>query len=247
MENTKRKFDVSSAGLHILAMLFMLSDHAWATIAQSQEWMTCVGRIAFPIFAFLIAEGYHHTGNFKKYILRMLVFALISEIPFNLMYGGSVIYPYHQNVLWTFIIALLGIRLVDWVKEKGRLWLTVLVAAAVITVGTLLGFLCMTDYYGFGVLMVFLFHFFRGRRWWCFLGQLAGMYFLNMELMGGYCYIVDIFGRETEIMQQSFALLALIPIWLYRGRQGHHSKAFKYFCYAFYPAHILLLVLISSL
>ena len=95
-------FDLSSTTLHIMAMIFMLMDHLWATLFPAQEWLTCVGRIAFPIFAFMTVEGYFHTHNFKKYLTRMFIFALLSEIPFDLMYGGTVFYPYHQNVIWTF-------------------------------------------------------------------------------------------------------------------------------------------------
>ena len=63
-------------------------------------------------------------------------------------------------------------------------------------------------------------------------------------LIVGLLYPVHIFGMEFEICQQGLALLALIPIWLYRGRQGYHSKPFQYACYAFYPVHMLILVLI---
>ena len=92
--------------LHILAMLFMLSDHLWATVVPGREWMTCVGRLAFPIFAFMIAEGVYHTKDLKKYAKRLFLFALLSEIPFNYMYDGGPIYPFHQNVLWTFLLAI---------------------------------------------------------------------------------------------------------------------------------------------
>ncbi len=114
---------ISSFTLHILAMIFMLCDHMWATVIPGNLWLTCVGRLAFPIFAFLIVEGFFHTSNFKKYILRLFVFALLSEIPFNLMYSGSWIYPFHQNVLWSFLLALLFLKLIEVLKKKWKAWI----------------------------------------------------------------------------------------------------------------------------
>ena len=87
-ESTLKRFDISAAALHIIAMTLMLMDHLWATLLPAREWLTCAGRVAFPIFAFMAVEGYFHTRSFKKYILRMLLFAVLSEIPFDLMYGG---------------------------------------------------------------------------------------------------------------------------------------------------------------
>lgn len=110
--------DISTAALHIIAMLFMLMDHLWATLLPAQDWLTCVGRVAFPIFAFMTVEGYFHTHSFKKYAQRLLVFALLSEIPFDLMYGGTWFYPVHQNVIWTFLLGLSGIHLRPFTKSK---------------------------------------------------------------------------------------------------------------------------------
>lgn len=170
------KLNIRSAGLHILAMVFMLCDHLWAMLFPAAEWLTCIGRIAFPVFAFMIVEGYLHTRNLRRYLLRMLTGALLAEIPFNLMYGT-----------------------------------------------------------------VLTFYFFRKRNWINRLCQFLCLYILNVKLLGGYYYSVPVFGYEIEIMQQGFALLALILIWLYQGRQGFHNKVFQYFCYGFYPAHMLVL------
>lgn len=238
-----RGFDLSAAALHLLAMALMLMDHLWATLLPAQEWMTCLGRLAFPIFAFMAVEGYFHTHSFRKYALRMLLFAALSEVPFDLMYGGTWYYPVHQNVIWTLLLGLLGIRLMEWVRQKGKTWLYVLTCVLTVAAGAALGTLAMVDYYGVGVLTVFLFYFFRGRKWWCLLGQLAGLYWLNVELLGGLMYPVELLGLEVEICQQGLAILALVPIWLYRGRQGRHSKPFQYACYGFYPGHMLLLAL----
>ena len=244
--SASKNFELTAAVLHIIAMTLMLMDHLWATLLPAKEWLTCAGRVAFPIFAFMAVEGYFHTRSFKKYILRMLLFAVLSEIPFDLMYGGTWFYPVHQNVLWTFLLSLLGVWLMEQVRKKGKTWMYLLVCVLVVLAGLVLGTLCMVDYYGAGVLTVFVFYFLHGRKWWCFLGQLAALYWLNVELLGGLMYPVQLFGMEFELCQQGLALLALIPIWLYRGRQGHHSKPFQYLCYAFYPVHMLLLVVVLN-
>ena len=240
----KKQFDLSAAALHILAMAFMLMDHLWATLLPAQAWLTHVGRIAFPIFAFMAVEGYFHTRSFKRYAQRMLLFAVLSEVPFDLMYGGTVFYPVHQNVIWTLLLGLLGIRLMEAVRARGKRWAYILTCAAVVALGYVIGMLSMVDYYGVGVLTVFVFYFFRERRWWALLGQIAALYWLNVELLGGQMFLLTLFGREIELCEQGLALLALVPIWLYRGRQGHHSKVFQYACYAFYPVHMLVLSLL---
>ena len=152
-----KRFDLSAAALHILAMAFMLMDHLWATLLPAQEWLTCVGRLAFPMFAFMAVEGYFHTRSFKRYALRMLAFALLSEIPFDLMYGGTWFYPVHQNVIWTLLIGLLGIHLMEKVRQKGKTWCCVLACIGVTVLGAILGTVGMVDYYGAGVLTVFVF------------------------------------------------------------------------------------------
>ena len=232
---------ITSFSLHILAMALMLCDHLWATLFPAQEWMTCIGRMAFPVFAFMIVEGYFYTSNVRRYMGRIFVFAIISEIPFNLIYGSSLIFPFHQNVLWTFLMALLSIRIIEKAKKIKKYWLTIPIIIIIVLMDYLIGTIAMVDYFGAGVLTVLTFYFFRGKKWWCFLGQLVCLIILNIEILGGYYYSIKFVGYEIEIVQQGFALLALIPIWLYKGKQGYHSKGFQYVCYAFYPVHLLLL------
>lgn len=243
----RKLFETTSFFLHILAMFLMLCDHLWATVVPGNDWLTCVGRFAFPIFAFLIAEGYFHTKNRKQYVLRLLVFAVLSEIPFNLMTGGSPINLLHQNVLWTFLIGIGLIHLIEWARSKPyKIWRWLLVGIGVL-LGCLIAMLGMTDYMHFGVLTVLVFYLFRGRRWWCFLGQLVLLWIIHVEMMGGIVYPVELFGREWVIHQQGFALFSLLPIWLYRGNQGPYNKVLKYTYYAFYPVHLLVLYLLMLL
>lgn len=248
-KNTDSKvklFEISSFALHIIAMLLMLCDHMWARLIPGNDWLTCVGRLAFPIFAFMIVEGYTHTSSLKKYVLRLLIFALISEVPFDLMYSSTFFYPIHQNVMWTFLIAIFLIHLNELARKKKKLWLTLLAAVGTSVLGYLLGIIFTVDYYGTGVLTVLVFYFFRGRKWWNYIAQLSAMTFINIVMLEGLQYEFTLFGGTFHFPQQGFAVLALIPIWLYRGRQGYHSKWFRYLCYSFYPVHMLIIFIIRT-
>lgn len=248
MEKIRRLLpETTSFSLHLMAMLFMLCDHLWATVVPGNEWLTCVGRLAFPIFAFLIVEGYFHTRSLKRYAGRLLVFALLSEIPFNLVVGGGVFYPFHQNVLWTFLIGILLIHLNEKARGTGKLPVRIVTAAGTILLGSLLGLAAMTDYHFAGVLTVLVFYFLRGRSWPCLLGQALALAWINLEMIGGYSYELQLAGHTFYLVQQGFALLALIPIWLYRGKQGPHSRVWQYICYGFYPVHLLILGLLQGM
>lgn len=233
---------LTSTTLHILAMAFMLCDHLWAIVLSDWQFLTCIGRIAFPIFAFMIAEGCYHTSDLKKYMGRMLVFALISEIPFNLFVSGRLFYPVHQNVLWTFLIAMCLI----WISEKARAKNRVLFALSVVlclVLGFVLGLVTMCDYYFGGIYTVLLFWFFRGRKWWQLAAQAVGLWYINTEIIGGFGWDISFFGTTFFVQLQAFAMLALVFIWLYNGQKGSRSRAMKYGFYLFYPVHMLILSL----
>lgn len=240
-------FDLSSFALHLFAMAFMLMDHLWATVVSGSLWLTCVGRLAFPIFAFMIVEGYYHTRNLKKYMLRMLVFALISEIPFDLMVGGAVFYPFHQNVMWTFLLSLGAIALLEKILRERKGIVQMLLCCLTVLVSALLGTLLMLDYFGYGVLTVLTFYIFRGNKWYQRVGQLVCLVLINFELIRGLVFPVSLFGLSFDFPQQGFAVFALAFIWLYKGRQGPHNAAVKYSFYAFYPLHMLILWLIAMI
>ena len=240
----EKKFQfLDSNMLRIIAVLLMLSDHIWATAMSFGNWMTYIGRMAFPIFAFQIAEGFVHTKNFKKYALRLLGFAVITEIPFNLFYSSRVFNPYHQNVLFTLLLGLLAIYVLDNLKKdyskknvgKSVLWL------ALICVAGTIGFV---DYGFLGVLTVVMFYLCRGYRFTPVL-QLIGTILINVVFFEGQVVLFDIFGKTIEIPTQGFAVFSLIPIWLYNGKKGYSNKILQYGFYAFYPVHMLILYLIK--
>ncbi len=220
----KTKFGLTATHLRILALVLMLLDHLWGTIVPGNNWMTYVGRIAFPIFAFQAAEGYFHTHDFKGYCKRLAIFALISEIPFNLMMMGSPIFPFHQNVMLTLLLGLLACRAYDrkrWGSVVG--WI-------------ILGAVTLCDYGTLGVVTVLMFHIFRGQKL-CQLLMLIAINGFGYEgqqlLLGG-----------MEIPVQAFAILAFIPIFLYNGEKGRGGRALQIGSYVFYPAHMLILGLL---
>jgi len=239
--------ETTSFSLHILAMFFMLCDHLWGTIVPGNDWLTCVGRISFPIFAFMIVEGYFHTGNLKKYVGRLLLFALLSEIPFDLAMGSSLFYPIHQNVLWSFLISIGLIHWNEKAKKKQKIWSRLLVGAVSVLIGYIAGLITMVDFYHAGILTVLVFYFFRQKKWWSYLGQALCLWYINTEMLGGFTYEFSLFGTTVSLVRQGLALLALVPIWLYRGKQGPHNKALQFLYYAFYPLHLLVLGLIKIL
>lgn len=230
------KFDISGAGLHILAMATMLCDHLGMVLFPQAVWMRCVGRLAFPMFAFLLAEGFLHTKNILKYTGRMFVCAMIAEVPFDLMTCGRVVNLSPQNVLWTFLIALCLMWVVDqYCSHPGKQSQAMLVIWIVL--GFFLGEALATDYSGAGVLMVLVFYFFRERTPASLIMQFVFLFILNAFFVPSA--FISVFG--LEIPQQALAVLVLPLIWLYQGRQGYHSQGLQYLCYAFYPAHALAL------
>ena len=232
---------LTSNMLRILAMAFMICDHLWAKVVPGNDWMTYVGRMTFPIFAFMISEGFIHTSNLKKYILRLLGFALISEIPFNLFYGGNWFYPYHQNVMFTLLFGLLAITLIDKAKKNPNAKTIVKTVLLLILLG-IASFIGFVDYGFWGFLTVVVFYLFRNFPF-AWLAQLVAMVLMNVIFFEGQQFLVEIAGKTYEIAAQGFAVFALIPIWLYGGKKGKSSKIMQYGFYAFYPVHMLLIYL----
>ena len=222
--------------LKAIALFCMLLDHMWATIVPGREWMTCVGRIAFPIFAFGLAQGYTHTHDLRAYAKRLLLLAVVSEVPFDMVAGGTYFYPWHQNVAWTLLAGLWACHCADRCRTAPTLPeklppLLGLLAAL------LLPGLLLTDYGTAGVVIILLFRLTRGGGWRSCLAQAVGLFVVSQYMLIGQVYLVGPF----EIQQECFALLALPFIWLYNGQHGRKNKALQHAAYAFYPAHLLVL------
>lgn len=220
--------------LKLIAACTMLIDHVGYALFSDALWLRCIGRIAFPLFCFLMAEGCVYTRDRRKYALRLLVFALLSEIPFNLMNTGTPWDLSHQNVLWTLLAGALLCWLVDWALQKRTAPVLVLTGAVMAAAFCLLE-LANTDYGGWGTLLVVMFYAVRRAPSGTvskMTAQTFGLAFFSIAIMGG-------------LSVELWSLAALIPIWLYNGQRGFSPKAVQYGFYAFYPAHILVLSLIA--
>lgn len=189
--------------------------------------MRMIGRLGFPIFCFLLVEGFQRTHNVKKYAFRLGLFALISEIPFDLCFNGKVLEFGYQNVFFTLFLGLLTMIAFDWIAKKE--WaagkrlnqvVKVIFSLAALAVGAGVAHFLKTDYAATGVLCIMVLYVFRKKK--------------PLQIAAG-C---------VAFLWEVTAPLAFIPIAFYNGKRG---LKMKYFFYAFYPVHLLLIWLVSML
>lgn len=204
--------------LKCIAILSMLLDHTGAVLFPMEIWMRCLGRLAFPIFCFLIVEGFFHTHDIYRYMIRLGIFALLSEIPFDLAFQGVFLESEHQNVFFTLLIGIGMMHLLSRSQE----WP---VKAVILLLAMWLAVIVRSDYHFRGILLIFVFYIFRKSR--------------LLSVAAGGCWN---FLYQGTI--QKFGILSMFPIVLYNGKRG---KSMKYFFYVFYPAHLLILYGISRM
>ena len=236
---------ISADVLKIVAVVTMIIDHIWQAGLVEPRVFNWVGRLAFPIFAFQVAEGYTKTSNVKKYAARLLLFALVSEIPFNIFCVDSVFFPDYQNVIFTLLFGLCSLIAVDKAKKDKSAKNGFLCVMGVLVIVILADALQM-DYGAAGVFTVLAFYIFRDVKHARVL-ELLSMVLIFTVLFPGNSFTVEIFGRLYLAPVQIFALFSLAPIWLYNGKKGKYSKALQYGFYAVYPLHLLVLYAIKSL
>ena len=203
--------------------------------------MRLVGRIAFPLFAFLLYEGFMHTSDYKRYLLRVGICALVAEIPFNLIVtnaapiygwdtnGASFFFPQYQNTVFTLFIGLLmlyGMKRFETTEILPKAVMKQMFGHLLcVILACILSVVCRTDYSYIGIMFIAVLYYFRNSK--------------KMQIIFG-CVIFLSTGLNVA------SLLAFVPIAMYNGTIIRSQK-FKYFFYIFYPAHLLVLYLISIL
>ena len=211
--------------LKITALLTMIIDHYGAIFQPNIIIYRIIGRLAFPIYCFLLVEGYTHTSNIKKYTSRLLIFALISEIPFDLAFYGKIGFV-HQNIFFTLFIGLVAIYLIDNKDTKYKFDSTL-----VIIVATVLATILRTDYQFIGIVYILSFYFTRNLPKKKRLSTIA-LIMIAINLAAG--------------MVQQFSLLALIIIYLYNNEPGAKNKLLQMSFYIAYPLHLLIYYIINT-
>jgi hypothetical protein len=221
VEKNILKKGISGATLKWIAVITMIIDHFGASLyCLLPNWsygtydiLRNIGRISFPIYCFLLVEGFFHTRNVKKYILNCLIFALISEIPFDMAMHGKPVYIYSQNIYFTLGLGLVALYVLDKFKYKYDIKY-ILARLVTIAVFAGLGQVLEVDYHWKGILFIIMFY---------------------------YCHDIEKWRRNiigiAAFSYEITAPLAFIPIQLYNGERGKQNK---YMFYVIYPLHLLI-------
>jgi len=227
---------LNSSQLKIIAMLTMLIDHVGAVLFPQYIILRIIGRIAFFIFAFELVEGYFHTSNVGNYVLRLILFGIVSEFSFDFAFNGSMTFT-HQNVMFELALALIMIWLLEIYKDYSSQILRWIFSVLVVFITMFISEVLKFDYSSFGIMMVLVFYLTRNMNFkWYF--QLVMLFIINVYIMP--VYNIPVAGIKVPI--QAFGLISLVFIGLYNGEKG---KINKYLVYSFYPIHLLILGLIS--
>lgn len=197
------------------AILLTPSGHYWVIAGQVCRY---IGRLGFPILAYLTAEEFLHTRDRWSYALRMLLFAALSEVPFDLAVYHVVFYPHYQNMMFTLFVGIMVMAAMESTRNPG-------LQAGALAAGCLLSWVLQFDYNVVGVLLIAAMYWFRRND----TAQLAaGLGICAVESISCYCV----------------SALSFVPIVLYNGRRG--AFQLKYMFYVFYPVHFLVLYGIST-
>lgn len=227
----KRLKGISGSTIKFIAIISMLIDHTAAiivaaiptytpTVYHVYNIMRDIGRLGFPIFCFLLVEGFMHTRSKGKYVFRLGLFALISEVPFDLAFNYQVFETGYQNVFFTLFLGMLAIIFIDklWNIHCLKLPFRYILCIPVLLAAMYLANFLRTDYSATGVVTIVAMYFLRN--------------FKVAEMYTG-CMVLTL-----DMLNEAYAFLAMIPIALYNGKRG---LKMKYFFYIFYPAHLLIL------
>lgn len=230
--------------LKIIAIITMFCDHFGYAFMENFSYFNYIGRIAFPIFAFQISEGFIHTKNLKKYFIRLLLFAIISQIPFNLFLQKFIPSSIGElNIFFTLLLGLLSIVVYDYFSKIENQEINYkifgipfknLIGIAFAFLIAYMGEILKVDYGFWGIIIIFAFYLFKNNK----LAMIIS--YITLCIMR-YGLKIILYGFYVEYLYLAVAtMFPIIFIALYNGKQGYKIK---YLLYLFYPLHLLALYL----
>lgn len=265
MENIqKNRYILTGAVLKNIACFTMFTDHFFAILVYNYMVLhpvngvwnpqiekvyrigRAVGRISFVLFAYLIVEGFVYTGSRVRYLLRLFLFALLSEIPFDLAFSGKAVDWGSQNVYWTLFFGVLMLTLWEYLgkyhgfgPQAARL--------AVLAMSCVVAFLFSSDYRFMGILLIFALYQTRGAS---LAAQLisAGLVMFFGTWASNCIRYLDSYTAVYLLrfsLREMYGLLAFALIPFYNGERGRQLP--KPFYYGFYPLHLLILYGIAKM
>lgn len=223
------KKNCSKDDIKIFALIFMGCDHTALYLANAGAelgifyfFCRCFGRLAFPMFAFCLVDGYLQTSSRKKYLTRLIVWAFISEIPYNLFISGKVIDWTNKNVLFTYVIGFLLIDILRWLVNP-TFWKYACCIVAFMVSAQLLG----VDYGALGILLIALYYIWpvTEKKNWGFYILIAGLF-------------VFAFGCMSIFIIPAFYYLTFYDASDYRKTKRDYLVRIIF--YVFYPLHMLI-------
>ena len=225
MEKIKKLKGINGAQLKYIAFASMFIDHfnkaiitPFLTGTGPMVIITTIfdilGRIAFPIFAFMVVEGFFKSKSRWKYLRNLLIFAVISEIPYDMFQSAEFVNTWSQNILWGLALGLFTIMVIDKLKDyikKRPLW--IFVSLLIVALSSLGSMLISSDYEYYAIIIIYLYYIFYDKR----------------LVASGLGYLV--------IIKEIYAILGFATVLLYNGEKGKQNKIFNYL---FYPVHLLI-------
>lgn len=255
---------MTSLALKVIAVLAMTLDHIGFMVPKL-SFLRIPGRLAFPLYVFLLTMGFRHSSNRLKYALRLFAFALLSQLPYTLMFAPNALQTgtffavlpeemlHNGNMMFSLLISMLCLWALD--AGKGKIWSAILSWLAVLGVFVLYHTGCLnTDYGARCIFLTLVFYFFYDHPVWMGVGAFLGAFYFQL-----YSYLVRLIRTlsgtpqtfnlpDKWMLTQFFGLFALPVIFLYNGEKGWTprsragKKAMQLGFYAYYPLHMLALV-----
>lgn len=228
---------MNGAQLKLIAIIVMLIDHTGALLFPKVYILRVIGRLAFPIFAYFISEGYIKTSDVEKYKKRLFVFALISQIPFYLAFKNIV----YLNIFFTLFLGLYAINVYDENGSIGTIWIMGILAQVI-----------NTDYGLYGVFTIYFFYKYHED----FKTMAKKQVFLNIIFVS-VIFLITVLspfnrGKDAAWILKAFVgtgmqAISLLSLFLIKSYNGQRGRSMKYLFYAFYPVHLMILWMIKNI